>query len=212
MEERAGKKNRIAATLQAFAYLAAVGGPEQESEAWLATAILLENIGKPSRALDVWRTALERDPNSAAGRMAASRVWEAEFLRVGARLPKVRWKDRSGRSIDLEQADESTLVYFWSTSCAPCKDLIRTLRRLSETGGEPPPMIGVNHDESRAEFEESVRRFGPPGSQVFAGDQTIQFDISAFPTTLVVRRGKIVALDPDLEDWFRARADHESTK
>jgi thiol-disulfide isomerase/thioredoxin len=196
-------EGRIDETLAALEHLAAVGGPEQASEAWLVAALLMENAREPSAAAPYWRKLVARYPESSAGKTAAERLWEAEHLRVGARLPEVRWVDRAGEPVDLVRAGERTLVYFWCTDCPPCLELIEELKRRLGDGGVALPILGVSHDETRAAFEETVQRVSPPGRQVHA-DRSARFPIAFLPTTIVVSSGTVVAVEPDLAAWFAA--------
>ena len=60
---------------------------------------------------------------------------------------------------------KSTVVYFWTTWCGPCKQLINELR----TTQTQHRLIAINLDRECADFQKAVDSIDPPGDDAWAG-------------------------------------------
>lgn len=65
----------------------------------------------------------------------------------------------------LNASGKSTIVYFWTTWCGPCKPLIQELRSMKTDHR----LIAVNLDRECDDFRKNVDSIDPPGEDVWAG-------------------------------------------
>jgi len=128
--------------------------------------------------------------------------------------PDFSLTDLQGQPFELSKAGDLVVLNFWFTTCPPCR---HEIPELSEWHKENPdvPMYGVSTDigmpTSRLQAE--VQRLGVsyPVLHDQQGQVARSYDIDSFPTTLVIKNGKIVqarvgALDKSILNQMVASA------
>ena len=129
--------------------------------------------------------------------------------------PDFSLADLDGKSVQLSALDGLVILNFWFTSCPPC---VREIPELSKFHAEHPEIrfYGVNTDAgmpaSRLKQQSDRLGIAYPVLHDVRGEVSHAYGIDVFPTTLVIRDGKIVQsrvgmVDRQLLDQMVAAAD-----
>ncbi len=105
------------------------------------------------------------------------------------KAPDFSLNDIHGASVRLsEAAGKVTLVDFWATWCAPCREEIPMLKRLHETYGEQGLTILAISDEEAGSIKEFVESHEIPYANLIdaGSDVSMQYSILGLPTALLI--------------------------
>lgn len=102
--------------------------------------------------------------------------------------PNFSLTDLQGNSLVLnEMRGQAVIVNFWASWCGPCKQEIPDFSRFAK---EHPqiPVLGLAVDSGdTSDVRRAAQRLGIDYTVALADQETIQsYDISAFPTTVIV--------------------------
>jgi thiol-disulfide isomerase/thioredoxin len=109
--------------------------------------------------------------------------------------PDFSLTDLDGQPFALSKAGDLVVLNFWFTTCPPCR---REIPELSAWHQEHPevPMYGVSADIGMptARLAAEVKRLGIgyPVLHDQRGDVSQLYAVDSFPTTLIIKGGKIV--------------------
>lgn len=126
--------------------------------------------------------------------LALSDAAEANSLRIGGPVPRLRLLSITGKQIDTERLTGNTVViYFWNSQCG-CEQQLLQLRKFINGLKESPfafpfAFLTVNEGQSKAVVEGFVRKNGLPyevllDTNLKAGKN--DFGVKALPTILIV--------------------------
>ena len=130
-----------------------------------------------------------------------SRAREAQKnqLRVGQTAPAFQVKSLEGDSLKLsDYRGKVVLLYFWSTSCAPCVTSMPKTKAayLDLSKYEDFAMIGLSGDAFEPPLRQFVKRHELPWPQVRIGEDSqlaANYGITGYPTYILVGRdGKVL--------------------
>ena len=122
--------------------------------------------------------------------------------KIPGRLPAFALADRNGKPTSIRSfANQSLIINFWATWCAPCRREIPLLQALqAEWAGRDTTVVGiaVDHRDRVLEFADRFKMTYP----LLIGEQdaldaasALGVDTPVFPFTVFTdRRGEIVAL------------------
>lgn len=118
--------------------------------------------------------------------------------RIGQVAPDFSLKARDGRTVSLaESRGKVVLLNFWATWCAPCREEMPSMQRLSELmKQEPFEILAVSVDEGGwREIDPFVKSLGLPFTVLWdeKGDVAASYKTYRFPETyLLDPKGRIL--------------------
>ena len=182
----------------------------EAAQANLQLALSKEFEDKEREALRYYRKVASSFPNTDAGEKAAGAVRRLES--VGRRID-LTGDTIEGKSFSLASLrGKPVVIHYWATWCEPCKQDMKTLRRL-QARYKGLQLVGVNVDSRRALATNYLKENTLPWTQLFA-DGGLEssplakaFGVQTLPTMMLVdSAGKVVRhnvrsdeLDDELE-------------
>lgn len=110
-------------------------------------------------------------------------------------LAKHTFKLTTGKSVTLPLKDgKVTVLDFWGTWCAPCKEAIPMFERLAKKYGDKIAVYGMNAGETETDDLEKFLKARPIAYDIapLQDDFAIKLKVSVFPTTIVLdKNGKV---------------------
>ncbi|MCA9077043.1 MAG: redoxin domain-containing protein [Planctomycetaceae bacterium] len=132
-------------------------------------------------------------------------------LKVGQQAPPFEFKSLDGRRLSIDEyRGKVLLLYFWSTSCAPCvasmpktKESYEQLSKYADFA-----MIGLSGDPSEPQLRDFVLKHKLPWPQTRIGTDSKlanAYGVTGYPTYILIgREGKILCIGTkDLDKRLR---------
>ena len=184
---------------------AAVKGREQDRRIQRFRAgvvkFLLENwlVDEARAELVAMEKTKSTAPEALAEREQLSQaIKAADALKIGAPVMALAGKRLNGKRIDIARLRGKVVVIdFWATWCPPCVAALPHLKELYASYRKKGlVIIGVCEDDERAVLADFVKKNNLTWPMMWEGDAdgapAERFQISAFPTVLIVDRKGIV--------------------
>ena len=164
---------------------------ETASDALWASYVVLRTTDA-ERATAILRTLTQPSYSGfEAGKRAVVFLWSSTNLRTDAELPTATW-DTDGRSkfSTREMKGKPSVLFFWTSDCAPCKSTMELLRTAAERYQGKVLFVGLNYDVNFEGFATAVKLYKPPGKQVHMPSQpeSQRFPAAEFPQVVVLNR------------------------
>jgi len=96
------------------------------------------------------------------------------------------------RVSEIISRNDSTVIYFWWSMCAPCRKLIHDIApKYSQIKGKGIEIVSVNTDESKKLWQEISRKDSITWINLYAGDLSeiaAYYNIRQYPTIFILDR------------------------
>ena len=143
----------------------------------------------------------QKYPNYDLTRQLVNKVNATKRIAIGAIAPGFVSTDTGGKKIDLKRyRGKYTLVEFWASWCAPCREESPTLVRLYNAYKDKGfAMLSVSIDKDTAQWKNAVRKDGYTWANVcdlngYGGPTAALYTVTAIPNSFLLDKdGKIIA-------------------
>ncbi|MEJ0055935.1 MAG: TlpA disulfide reductase family protein [Bacteroidota bacterium] len=140
-------------------------------------------------------------PNAELTRQLVSKVNITKRIAIGATAPLFQSKNTEGKAVELvTYRGKYTLVDFWASWCAPCRQESPTLVRLYDTyKNKGFAILSVSIDTSDEKWKNAIQKDGYAWENVseldgYAGSTAALYTVTAIPNSFLLdKNGKIVA-------------------
>lgn len=140
-------------------------------------------------------------PNYDLTRQLVNKVNATKRIAMGATAPGFVSADTSGNKIDLKNTrGKYTLLEFWASWCAPCREESPTLVRLyNQYKDKGFTIFGVSIDKNTTQWKNAIRHDGYTWQNVcdlngYGGPTAALYTITAIPASFLLDKdGKIIA-------------------
>lgn len=144
----------------------------------------------------------QRAKNSYWGRQLKNRINQSKII-VSSEIPFFNITTPEGKSISIHEITSNntyTLIDFWASWCAPCRDAIPKMKKTYEAfRAKGFNIIGVSTDKKEADWKKALAQENMPWQQGLDNIDVASskiFGLSAIPGYILVdRKGKIVRMD-----------------
>lgn len=138
----------------------------------------------------------------------AAEASKNEKLAVGMSAPEIRLPDASGKTHSLKASlSDYTLVCFWASWNAPCRKLNQELAGIyGDFHSKGFTIFSVSIDPNRAQWIDAYRQDKAVWIQVndsagLTSETAKKYKVGSIPSTFLLdRSGKIIALNPAIQD------------
>jgi thiol-disulfide isomerase/thioredoxin len=143
----------------------------------------------------------QKYPNYDLTRQLVNKVNATKRIAIGAIAPGFVSTDTSGNKIDLKSTrGKYTLVEFWASWCAPCREESPTLVRLYNTYKDKGfTIFSVSIDKNTALWKNAIRHDGYTWTNVcdlngYGGPTAALYTVTAIPNSFLLdQNGRIIA-------------------
>ena len=143
----------------------------------------------------------QKYPNYDLTRQLVNKVNATKRIAIGAVAPGFVSTDTAGKKIDLKRyRGKYTLVEFWASWCAPCREESPTLVRLYNAYKDKGfAMLSVSIDKNTAQWKNAVRKDGYTWENVcdlngYGGPTAALYTVTAIPNSFLLDKdGRIIA-------------------
>ena len=123
-------------------------------------------------------------------------------------FPELELTDETSAKVSLKTLyGKVTLLNFWATWCAPCREELPQFKSLTETFGNDFQIIAINEDDgpdSKAAAGRMWSQYSMPLKTYFDPNHAIanQLSVEALPTSFILdRKGRLVFSAYGVVDW-----------
>jgi peroxiredoxin len=143
----------------------------------------------------------QKFPNYDLTRQLVNKVNATRRIAIGAIAPDIVSADTAGKAIDLKSyRGKYTLVEFWASWCAPCREESPTLVRLySEFKDKGFTIFSVSIDKNTTQWKAAIRKDGYTWENVcdlngYGGPTAALYTVTAIPNSFLLDKdGRIIA-------------------
>jgi thiol-disulfide isomerase/thioredoxin len=143
----------------------------------------------------------QKYPNDDLTRQLVNKVNATKRIAIGAIAPGFVSTDTSGKKIDLKgYRGKYTLVEFWASWCAPCREESPTLVRLyNEYKDKGFTILSVSIDKNTTQWKSAIRQDGYTWGNVcdlngYGGPTAALYTVTAIPNSFLLdKNGRIIA-------------------
>jgi thiol-disulfide isomerase/thioredoxin len=143
----------------------------------------------------------QKYPNYDLTRQLVNKVNATKRIEIGALAPGFVSEDTTGKKIDLKgDRGKYTLVEFWASWCAPCREESPTLVRLyNQYQDKGFTILSVSIDKSTAAWKSAIRKDGYTWENVcdlngYGGPTAALYTVTAIPNSFLLdKNGRIIA-------------------
>ncbi len=143
----------------------------------------------------------QKYPNYDLTRQLVNKVNATKRIAIGAIAPGFVSTDTAGKQIDCKgYRGKYTLVEFWASWCAPCREESPTLVRLyNEYKDKGFAMISVSIDKNTTQWKNAIRQDGYTWENVcdgngYGGPTAALYTVTAIPNSFLLdKNGRIIA-------------------
>jgi thiol-disulfide isomerase/thioredoxin len=143
----------------------------------------------------------QKYPNYDLTRQLVNKVNATRRIAIGAMAPGFVSTDTSGKQFDLKgDHGKYTLVEFWASWCAPCREESPTLVRLyNEYKDKGFTIVSVSIDINTTQWRKAIRQDGYTWENVcdlngYGGPVAALYTVTAIPNSLLLdKNGRIIA-------------------
>jgi peroxiredoxin len=143
----------------------------------------------------------QKYPNYDLTRQLVNKVNATKRIEIGALAPGFISTDTSGKKIDLAAyRGKYTLVEFWASWCAPCREESPTLVRLyNQYKDKGFAMLSVSIDKNTKAWKNAIRQDGYIWGNVcdlngYGGPTAALYTVTAIPNSFLLdKNGRIIA-------------------
>ena len=140
-------------------------------------------------------------PNYKLTRQLVNKVNATKRIAIGAVAPQFTSRDTSGHQIDLNAyRGKYTVLDFWASWCAPCREESPTLVRLyNQYKDKDFAIVSVSIDTKKDKWEKAIIQDGYVWTNVselngYGGATAALYTVTAIPTSFLLdKQGKIIA-------------------
>lgn len=143
------------------------------------------------------------------GKKAVSMMSTIAKASVGQPISDFKLEDLSGNSVSLaDHLGEVVIVYFWSSSCGPCKKSVPYYREISKRltdEGKPFQIISLSVDDEQSKTEKFVRENEMPFINCRIGGNSRllhEWGVEAFPSAVIINREGVVVSRGNLGERY----------
>jgi thiol-disulfide isomerase/thioredoxin len=143
----------------------------------------------------------QKYPNDDLTRQLVNKVNATKRIAIGAIAPGFVSTDTAGQKVDLKGSrGKYTLVEFWASWCAPCREESPTLVRLyNEYKDKGFEILSVSIDKNTAQWKNAIRQDGYTWENVcdlngYGGPTAALYTVTAIPNSFLLdKNGRIIA-------------------
>lgn len=143
----------------------------------------------------------QKYPNYALTRQLVNKVNATKRIAIGAIAPGFASTDSAGATIDLNHyRGKYTLIEFWASWCAPCREESPTLVRLyNEYKAKGFEILSVSIDNNTTSWKSAIRHDGYIWGNVcdgngYGGPTAALYTVTAIPNSFLLDKdGRIIA-------------------
>jgi thiol-disulfide isomerase/thioredoxin len=143
----------------------------------------------------------QKYPNYDLTRQLVNKVNATKRIAIGAVAPGFVSTDTAGKQIDLKGSrGKYTLVEFWASWCAPCREESPTLVRLyNEYKGKGFTILSVSIDKNTTQWKNAIHQDGYTWENVcdmngYGGPTAALYTVTAIPNSFLLdKNGRIIA-------------------
>ena len=143
----------------------------------------------------------QKYPNYDLTRQLVNKVNATKRIAIGAIAPMFVSADTMGKKIDLNgYRGKYTLVEFWASWCAPCREESPTLVRLyNEYKDKGFEILSVSIDKNTTQWKNAIRQDGYAWGNVcdlngYGGPTAALYTVTAIPNSFLLdKNGRIIA-------------------
>ncbi len=143
----------------------------------------------------------QKYPNYDLTRQLVNKVNATKRIAIGAIAPGFVSTDTAGKKIDLKgYRGKYTLIEFWASWCAPCREESPTLVRLyNEYKDKGFALLSVSIDKNTTQWKSAIRQDGYTWKNVcdlngYGGPVAALYTVTAIPNSFLLdKNGRIIA-------------------
>ncbi len=143
----------------------------------------------------------QKYPNYDLTRQLVNKVNATKRIAIGALAPVIVSTDTMGKKVDLNgYRGKYTLIEFWASWCAPCREESPTLVRLyNEYKDKGFEILSVSIDKNTTQWKNAIRQDGYTWGNVcdlngYGGPTAALYTVTAIPNSFLLdKNGRIIA-------------------